>query len=174
MSKSLLALSIIILSPFAWAQPDVTSISTAEKPYYSAAMTSNIAELVKGNGNVTIEFFSTPKRSGFFSASFASAKEKRPKLSNAELTVDRTSYSLGMAWYKNDISAKTNMLIAPGIAFGQEKDFTDVDAKSSFEFLLAAQIIPDKTRMKLMGGLKMSNQTGDFKGIAVIALGAMF
>lgn len=171
--RKFLFLLILFTQTSTWAQSNGSSYSS-DKPYYSAAMTSNIAELVKGNGNVLIEFFSSSKFSGFFGASFSSAKERREKLGNVEYTVDRTAYSLGVSFYKNDISSKHNFLLAPGLSFGQEKDYVNSDAKTAFEILGAIQLIPEKTRLKLMAGMKMSNQTGDFKGTAVIALGAMF
>lgn len=164
-----------MLGSLAQAQLDSNpSIAASQKPIYSGAFNSNVAELVKGNGNVMLEFFSNPKRAGFFSAALSSTKEKRPQLSNAELTVDRSQYTLGLIWYKNEIEQKKNFLLATGISFGQEKDFSDVDSKSALEVMVAAQIIPDQTRMKLQAGLKMSNLTGEFKGTAILSVGAMF
>ncbi len=168
-------LSFLMLGSLAKAQLDANpSILAPQKPTYSAAVTSNIAELVKGNGNAMLEFFSGPKTAGFFSASLSSAKEKRPKLSNAELTVDRSQYTLGLVWYKNEIEQKKNLFLAAGIGFGQEKDFSDVDTKSALEIMAAAQIIPERSRMRLQAGVKMSNISGEFKGTAVLAVGAMF
>ena len=175
-SKTFVLFTVSLLASYGFASPQrgLSSTTAAEKPYYSAALTSNVAELVKGNGNVMIEFFSGEKMSGFFGASFSSEKERRPKLANAEFVVDRSAFTLGISWYKNEIQSKTNFLLAPGLSFGQEKDYTNTDAKTAFEILGAIQLIPEGTRLKLMAGMKMSNLTGDFKGTPVIALGAIF
>jgi len=168
-------ITIIAAASLSQAQPlSDNSSALNTKPPYSASLTSNIAELVKGNGNVTVEFFSGTKGAGFFSASLSSTKEKRPRLSNAELTVDRSQYTLGFVWYKNEIDQKKNLLLSTGIGFGQEKDYSDVDTKTALEVMIAAQIIPEHSRLKLQAGLKMSNLTGEFKGTAVLGVGALF
>ena len=111
MSLKFISTTLVLFLTASLGQTQSLSSSSSilnAKTNYTASLTSNVAELVKGNGNVTLEFFSGAKSAGFFSAALSSLKEKRPRLSNAEYTVDRSQYTLGLVWYKNEIDQKKN------------------------------------------------------------------
>ncbi len=131
-----------------------------------AMISTNILDLSKGAGNLNLRIPLATNIGMYTNFRTFSTQEKRKRLGDQQVTVDRSQYSFGPSFFLYAPEASKNVIISPGLYFGQEKDLKDVDSQSGFGIQAVALLRPTEKPFAFEVGIQGNNLTNDFKGEA--------
>lgn len=185
----LLAVSFISLSSFAANQTmklkplpvrSVTSTETSTQAVHpdaalntKAVVTTNLSELTKSRVSLSVNVMMNNYAALALSYGSSSEKETREKLGNQQLTVDRTTTGIGMAYYFFGIEAAKNIAVTPSLIFQSEKDAINTENNSGLGFKLVGIFKPSQ-RVLFEGGINSTIVAGNTKGEGYLGLGLLF
>ncbi|MCX7978255.1 MAG: hypothetical protein N2578_04565 [Bdellovibrionaceae bacterium] len=160
-------------SSHAGTQKSIFSAAETDRRMYLA---TNIVGLSKGQGNASIDFFLNEKWTLGLRVHSASSKEKRKKNEvTAEMSVDRTTYTLGASFFLFGAESQRNLIIGAGLGFLTDKDPVDVDQRTGLSLKLAGTYRMKKDLFVELGVHGNNAETGsDFKGDLIAGLGYLF
>lgn len=174
---SLLASSAFATEKMATSLPKPTAASAVAPVAVSSntmavnTLAFNFASLAQGKTNVYFDVGGLSERvSPSLSYRSYSNKEKRPKLNNAEFTVDRSLATLGASVlvFKQDTRS---IVLSPYVFFGTEKDPLNTDNRTGLGARLVGQMALNKS-VALQAGLDANAMEDEvFKGEAYIGMG---
>jgi hypothetical protein len=138
----------------------------------SAMLSVDFLGLTKGIANAQAEFFSGEYVASQLSINATSTEEKRKKLNNEKVSVDRTYLGIGATGYLKGVHAEKNLFGTAQLMFGQERDSKFVDNQTGLGLRLGAQIRP-LNKFAIDGGVAANNLTGSFVGEAFVRFGIL-
>lgn len=148
-----------------------TEIALENHTYIS----TNFIDLSQGHGNLAADFFTSDKFAATFRFENSSEKETVTKGGEkGKITVERTSYALGVTFFPMGMNNKVNLMISPAVAFGTTKDAIDVDRQTGISIKTTGMV---KFKSNFAGevGLKADNlKNGDFVGNLHAGIGYLF
>ncbi len=185
----LLSISFISLSGFAANQTmklkplplrSVTSTETSVQVAQpdaelntKAVVTTNLTELTKSRVNLSVNVMMNNYAALALSYGSSSEREAREKLGNQQLTVDRTTTGIGMAYYFFGVEAARNIAVTPSLIFQSEKDAVNTENNSGLGVKLVGIFKPTQ-KVLFEGGINSTIVAGNTKGEGYLGLGLLF
>lgn len=154
----------------AWA--NYTPATVANDDVHVIVVT-NVDQLAKSTANVSANVMMNNHAGVALGYSSGSNKEKREKLNNQELTVDRTVTTLGAAFYVWEVEARKNISIVPSVIFRSEKDAINTENENGLGIKTVGVFRPTRV-MLLEGGVNTTVIAGETTGQAHLGLGFFF
>jgi len=130
-------------SPEASLQMAAITPRQVAPPAYKAVIGMNLVDITKSKGNIWIDTFLKPQAGLSLSYSGYSQDEVRNKLAGSpKLSVDRTQFGIGGAFYFMPLESTRNISFSPGLIFQTEKDAIQTEKNSGIEIRLLGSVKP--------------------------------
>ncbi len=138
-----------------------------------AVVLTNVDQLAKSGANISVNMMMNEKAGMSLGYASTSQKEKREKVNNADLTVDRSTIAVGAAFYVWDLESQKNISLVPALLFRTEKDAVNTETDTGVG-LKAVGVFKPMARVLFEAGVNGTLIDGDSKGEAYLGLGFIF